>query len=55
MIEHRRLQFAARQWMAGKMRPKNYGDKVGAEPDGVSRSEIAIRVFGGYAEAFKTE
>lgn len=28
MIEHRRLQVDARKWMAGKLRPKVYGDKL---------------------------
>lgn len=28
MIEHRRLQIDARKWMAGKLRPKVYGDKM---------------------------
>lgn len=28
MIEHRRLQVDARKWMAGKLRPKVYGDKI---------------------------
>lgn len=28
MIEHRRLQVDARKWMAGKLRPKKYGEKL---------------------------
>lgn len=28
MIEHRKLQVEARKWMAGKLRPKVYGDKL---------------------------
>lgn len=28
MIQHRRLRVDARKWMAGKLRPKVYGDKV---------------------------
>lgn len=28
MIEHRRLQVDARKWMAGKLKPKKYGDKI---------------------------
>jgi len=28
MIEHRRLQVDARKWLAGKLRPKVYGDKI---------------------------
>lgn len=28
MIEHRRLQVDARKWMAGKLQPKKYGEKL---------------------------
>lgn len=28
MIEHRRLQIETRKWVAARMRPKKYGDKV---------------------------
>lgn len=28
MIEHRRLQVETRKWMAGKLRPKKYSDKL---------------------------
>lgn len=28
MLEHRKLQIDARKWMAGKLRPKKYGDKL---------------------------
>ena len=28
MIEHRRLQVDARKWMAAKLQPKKYGDKL---------------------------
>jgi plasmid stabilization system protein ParE len=28
MIEHRRLQVDARKWIAGKLAPKKYGDKL---------------------------
>lgn len=36
MIEHRRLQVEARKWLAGKMKPKRYGEKVqlGGDEDG---------------------
>jgi hypothetical protein len=37
MIEHRRLQVDARKWLAGKLQPKKYGDKISTEvsgPDG---------------------
>nr|WP_234902405.1 terminase small subunit protein [Agrobacterium rubi] len=28
MTEHRRLQIDARKWLAAKLRPKKYGDKL---------------------------
>jgi hypothetical protein len=28
MIEHRRLQISTRQWIASRMNPKKYGDKL---------------------------
>ena len=34
MIEHRRLQVDARKWMAGKLRPKKYGEKLDLNVDG---------------------
>ncbi|MQB38834.1 hypothetical protein DXT97_18810 [Agrobacterium tumefaciens] len=34
MIEHRRLQIDARKWMAGKLRPKVYGDKLDVDLTG---------------------
>lgn len=34
MIEHRRLQVDARKWMAGKLQPKKYGDKLELEHGG---------------------
>ena len=37
MIEHRRLQVDARKWVAAKLKPKKYGDRVDlthANPDG---------------------
>lgn len=43
MIEHRRLQVDARKWMAGKLRPKKYGEKLqhtGA--DGESPVQVVI-------------
>ena len=35
MIEHRRLQVDARKWIASKLKPKKYGDKlaVGGDSD----------------------
>jgi hypothetical protein len=35
MIDHRRLQVDARKWMAGKLRPKKYGERLelAGDPD----------------------
>ena len=43
MIEHRRLRIESRKWVAAKLLPKRYGDKVGIEHSGklaVSVSEM---------------
>lgn len=34
MIEHRRLQIDARKWIAAKLRPKVYGDKIDVDVTG---------------------
>jgi hemerythrin superfamily protein len=34
MIEHRRLQIEARKWVAAKLRPKVYGDKLDVDITG---------------------
>lgn len=34
MIEHRRLQIDARKWVAAKLRPKVYGDKLDVDITG---------------------
>ena len=34
MIEHRRLQIETRKWIAGKLRPKKYGDRTQLEHTG---------------------
>jgi hypothetical protein len=34
MIEHRRLQIETRKWMASKLQPKKYGDKLDLNVDG---------------------
>jgi hypothetical protein len=53
MVDHRRLQMDALKWAAGKMRPKNYGDRAGSsDADESGRNEVNIRVTGGYVEAF---
>lgn len=35
MIEHRKLQIDARKWLAGKLRPRKYGDKLDVDHSGV--------------------
>lgn len=40
MIEHRRLQVDARKWLAGKLAPKKYGDKVEVENTGEVKHTI---------------
>lgn len=42
MIEHRRLQVDARKWMAGKLRPKKYGDKITQEHTGEDGGPLVI-------------
>lgn len=42
MIEHRRLQVDARKWLAGKMAPKKYGDKVTQEHTGAGGGPILM-------------
>ena len=46
MIEHRRLQVDARKWMAGKLRPKKYGDKIelSGDPENPVVHEIVNRI-----------
>lgn len=40
MIEHRRLQVDARKWMAGKLQPKKYGDKITQELTGAGGAPL---------------
>lgn len=40
MIEHRRLQVDARKWMAGKLRPKKYGEKITQEVTGADGAPL---------------
>jgi hypothetical protein len=54
MIEHRRLQIDTRKWIAGKLRPKKYGERIGTDETG-DNAENITRVVGGFAEAFKPE
>jgi hypothetical protein len=40
MIEHRRLQVDARKWMAGKLAPKKYGEKITQEVTGADGAPL---------------
>lgn len=40
MIEHRRLQVDARKWMASKLLPKKYGEKVTQEVTGADGAPL---------------
>jgi hypothetical protein len=42
MIEHRRLQVDARKWIAAKLKPKKYGDKIEQTHQGPSGGPIVI-------------
>lgn len=42
MIEHRRLQVDARKWIAAKLKPKKYGDKLSTELTGPDGGPIRI-------------
>ncbi len=48
MIEHRRLQIETRKWMAGKLKPKKYGDKLDLNVSGnletVSEDQLNARI-----------
>jgi hypothetical protein len=56
MIEHRKLQIETRKWVAGKLRPKKYGDAVGKDPEASNTgTERIIRVIGGFPEAFESK
>lgn len=47
MIEHRRLQVDARKWMASKLLPKKYGDKITNEVTGADGApfQVVIKQF----------
>lgn len=45
MIEHRRLQVDARKWMAGKLAPKKYGDKLEADLKHSGAITVNIKQF----------
>ena len=40
MIEHRRLQVDARKWIAAKLKPKKYGDRIHQEVTGKDGAPI---------------
>jgi hypothetical protein len=40
MIEHRRLRVDARKWMAGKLAPKKYGEKITQEVTGANGAPL---------------
>ena len=42
MIEHRRLQVDARKWIASKLKPRKYGDKI--ELGGPDGGAIALQI-----------
>lgn len=44
MIEHRRLQVDARKWLASKLAPKKYGDKITQELGGPNGGPIVHTV-----------
>lgn len=44
-IQRSRLRIDARKWMAGKMRPKKYGDSMNLNHDGTIRVEKASVEF----------
>lgn len=48
MIEHRRLQIETRKWMAGKLKPKKYGEKLDLNVSGsletASEEQIDARI-----------
>lgn len=42
MIEHRRLQVDARKWVAAKLKPKKYGDKLTNEHTGANGGPVIV-------------
>lgn len=42
MVAHRRLQFDALKWLASKLKPKEYGDKVQQEHTGPDGGPIIV-------------
>lgn len=54
-IQRSRLRIDARRWMAGKLRPKKYGDMVGREPIPEGGKESVIRVEGALPGEFDND
>jgi hypothetical protein len=54
MIEHRRLQVDARKWLAARMAPKKWGDKMGiGQADGMDPLRVDNTVTMTPAESYK--
>jgi hypothetical protein len=45
MIEHRRLQVDARKWIAAKLKPRKYGDKLSTELTGADGGPVIVRAL----------
>lgn len=43
MIEHRRLQVDARKWIAAKLKPRKYGERLNTEHTGLDGGPIIIK------------
>ena len=46
MLEHRKLRIDSRKWLAAKLLPKVYGDKMQTELTGADGGEVVIRHIG---------
>lgn len=45
MIEHRRLRVDARKWVAAKLKPKKYGDKIENTMQGPDGGALLVQVI----------
>jgi len=45
VINRARLRVDARKWIAGKMKPKKYGDKIGIELDDKRDKTIEVKII----------
>lgn len=43
MIEHRRLRVDARKWIAAKLKPRKYGERLNTEHTGLDGGPIIIK------------